>query len=105
MAKRRNFSAAFKAKVALEALAGDQTLAELLDPKHPRLGIVRQCALVSIARSSFYYRGKGESAGEPEPHAPERRAIPGDAVVRLAPDGPAPAASGLFAWGASGCAA
>jgi hypothetical protein len=27
MAKRRNFSAAFKAKVALEALRGDQTLA------------------------------------------------------------------------------
>ena len=29
MAKRRNFLAAFKAKVALEALGGDQTLAEL----------------------------------------------------------------------------
>ena len=29
MAKRRNFSAAFKAKVALEALRGDQLLAEL----------------------------------------------------------------------------
>ena len=29
MAKQRNFSAAFKAKVALEALRGDQTLAEL----------------------------------------------------------------------------
>ncbi len=29
MAKRRNFSAASKAKVALEALRGDQTLAEL----------------------------------------------------------------------------
>ncbi len=29
MAKRRNFSAAFKATVALEALAGEATLAEL----------------------------------------------------------------------------
>jgi transposase len=29
MAKRRNFSAALKAKVALEALRGEQTLAEL----------------------------------------------------------------------------
>ncbi len=29
MAKRRNFSAAFKAKIALEALRGEQTLAEL----------------------------------------------------------------------------
>ncbi len=31
MAKRRNFSAAFKAKVALEALRGDRTLAELAE--------------------------------------------------------------------------
>ncbi len=31
MAKRRNFSAAFKAKVAFEALRGDQTLAELAE--------------------------------------------------------------------------
>ena len=29
---------------------------------HPRLSIVRQCELVSIARSSHYYVGKGESA-------------------------------------------
>ena len=29
MAKRRNFSATFKAKVALEALAGEATLSEL----------------------------------------------------------------------------
>lgn len=29
MAKRRNFSAGFKAKVALDALRGDETLAEL----------------------------------------------------------------------------
>ena len=29
MAKRRNFSAAFKAKVALEALKGEETLAAL----------------------------------------------------------------------------
>jgi len=34
----------------------------MVDPKDPRLSIARQCTLVSIARSSFYYRGKGESA-------------------------------------------
>ena len=34
----------------------------MVDPKHPRLGIVRQCALVGISRSSFYYEGKGESS-------------------------------------------
>jgi putative transposase len=33
----------------------------MVDPRHPRLSIVRQCTLVSIARSSFYYEGKGES--------------------------------------------
>ncbi len=33
----------------------------MVDLHHPRLGIVRQCALVSISRSSFYYEGKGES--------------------------------------------
>ena len=27
----------------------------MVDPNHPRLSIVRQCRLVSIARSSFYY--------------------------------------------------
>ena len=39
MAKRRNFSAAFKARVALEALRGDQTLAALAarHKVHPNL--------------------------------------------------------------------
>ncbi len=34
----------------------------MVDPKHSRLSIVRHCALVSIARASFYYEGKGESS-------------------------------------------
>ena len=34
----------------------------MIDPDHLRLSIVRQCELVSIARSSHYYTGKGESA-------------------------------------------
>jgi putative transposase len=33
----------------------------MVDPNHPRLSITRQCRLVSIARSSFYFTGKGES--------------------------------------------
>ena len=28
---------------------------QVIEPAHPRLSIVRQCALVSISRSSFYY--------------------------------------------------
>jgi putative transposase len=34
----------------------------MIDPNHPRLSIVGQCGLVKIARSSFYYTGKGESS-------------------------------------------
>ena len=34
----------------------------MVDRKHPRLSIARQCELVSIARSSYYYAGAGESA-------------------------------------------
>ena len=33
----------------------------MVDPNYPRISIVRQCRLVSIARSSFYYAGTGES--------------------------------------------
>ena len=33
----------------------------MIDAKHPRLSIARQCALVGVSRSSFYYQGKGES--------------------------------------------
>jgi len=34
----------------------------MIETDHRRLSISRQCQLVGIARSSFYYRGKGESA-------------------------------------------
>ena len=33
----------------------------MIDPAHPRLSIVRQCGLVGISHSSYYYQGKGES--------------------------------------------
>lgn len=33
----------------------------MVDENHPRLSIVRQCELLSIARSSFYRTGCGES--------------------------------------------
>ena len=33
----------------------------MVDPDHAALSITRQCYLLSIARSSFYYAGKGES--------------------------------------------
>ena len=33
----------------------------MIDSGHPRLSIARQCELVAICRSSYYYRGQGES--------------------------------------------
>ena len=34
----------------------------LIEPEHGRLSVVRQCELVSISRSSFYYQPVGETA-------------------------------------------
>lgn len=33
----------------------------VIDPAHPHLSIVRQCGLVSISRSTFYYEPTGEA--------------------------------------------
>ena len=33
----------------------------MIDPKHPDVSIVRQCDLVGISRSSYYYQSQGES--------------------------------------------
>jgi len=33
----------------------------MIEPEHPRLSVVRQCELVSISRSGFYYRPGGET--------------------------------------------
>ena len=34
---------------------------EVIDPAHPALSVVRQCELVSISRSGFYYQPVGET--------------------------------------------
>jgi putative transposase len=34
---------------------------QIIEPEHPRLSVVRQCELVSISRSGFYYRPAGET--------------------------------------------
>jgi putative transposase len=33
----------------------------MIEPEHPQLSIVRQCELVAISRSGFYYRPAGET--------------------------------------------
>lgn len=34
----------------------------MIEPGHPALPVGKRCALLSISRSSFYYKPKGESA-------------------------------------------
>jgi putative transposase len=34
----------------------------LIEPEHPRISIARQCELVGLSRSSFYYEAQGERA-------------------------------------------
>jgi hypothetical protein len=33
----------------------------MIEPEHPKLSVVRQCDLVSISRSGFYYQPNGET--------------------------------------------
>ena len=34
----------------------------MIEPGHPKLSVVRQCELVSISRSGFYYQPTGETS-------------------------------------------
>jgi putative transposase len=34
---------------------------QMIDPEHPQLSVVRQCELVAISRSGFYYQPAGET--------------------------------------------
>ena len=38
---------------------------QMIAVNHSELSLARQCELVSIARSSYYYRPKNESESEP----------------------------------------
>ncbi len=78
----------------LRSLSHDRRVA-MVDPSTRRLSITRQCRLVSIARSSFYYEGRGESPLNLRADAADRRAVSGDAVLRLAADDPLAAPPGL----------
>jgi putative transposase len=35
---------------------------DLIEPDHPQISLARQCALLGLSRSSFYYRFQGERA-------------------------------------------
>jgi putative transposase len=38
-----------------------ETKRELIEPAHPQISIVRQCDLLGLPRSTYYYQGQGES--------------------------------------------
>jgi len=94
---RKNYSAALKAKVALEAVKKEKTISQLsseygvhanqinqwrrrlleekkslncsveikrqcIDPNHPQIPVTRQCELLGISRSSYYYRSTGDNS-------------------------------------------
>ena len=82
MAKRRNFSAAFKAKVALEALAGDQTLAELAGRHkvHPNL-ITKWKRQASSGMVDVFSGKKGGREGSHEAEIKDLHAKIGELTV------------------------
>ena len=82
MAKRRNFSAAFKAKVALEALRGDQTLAELATRHkvHPNL-ITKWKRQASLGMVDVFSGKKGARDGSHEVEIKDLHAKIGELTV------------------------
>jgi transposase len=82
MAKRRNFSAAFKAKVALEALRGDQTLAELAGRHkvHPNL-ITKWKRQASSGMVDVFSGKKGAREGSHEVEIKDLHAKIGELTV------------------------
>ncbi len=84
MAKRRNFSAAFKAKVALEALAGDQTLAELAGRHkvHPNL-ITKWNRQASAGMVEVFSGKKGARDGSREVEVKELHAKIGELTIEM----------------------
>ena len=38
----------------------------MIEPRHPKISVVRQCRLLTFPRSSFYFQPKGENAANLE---------------------------------------
>ena len=76
----------------------------MIEPEHPRLPVARQCELVSISRSGFYYRPVGET-----PLSLELTRLIDAQFLETPwwqpPDGPSSAAGGLCRRAQAGAAA
>jgi len=82
MAKRRQFTAEFKAKVALEAIGGELTMAELAKKYevHPNMIAGWKRRLTEQA-AGLFARGQGESAKDAEAHIRQLHAKIGQLTV------------------------
>jgi putative transposase len=67
----------------------------MVEPGHPKLSIVKQCDLVKISRSSYYYEGKGESGFNLDLMRLIDEQFLETPYLWLPPDGEAPSATGL----------
>ena len=56
---------------------------EMVDRKHPKLPIVRQCALLGVSRSGLYYRPKATSERGAVPDEGDGPAVPGEPLLRV----------------------
>ncbi len=82
MAKRRQFSAEFKAKVALEALRGELTLAEISKKfdVHPNM-ISKWKQQLADQAASLFLRGKSDQAKASEADLKELHAKIGQLTI------------------------
>ena len=68
----------------------------MIEPEQTGLSVVRQCELVSISRSGFYYRPAGETPLNLMLMRLIDGAIPGNTIVWFASNGPSSPARGLY---------
>src|SRR5512143_3848742 len=66
----------------------------MIDKDDKTLSVVRQCALLKVARSSLYYHPSRNNNDDLTLDGAERSAIPGDAVLRVAQDDGVAASAG-----------
>lgn len=80
---RRNHSPAFKAKVALEALKGELTLAELAQKHDVHANQITQWKSQLLERAASVFGGETESAASPPVDLKELHAKIGEQVLEI----------------------